>query len=119
VARQFAPGSSGACVSDIQTMVNFMETDGLTECPFTGAKTLAITGMYDTTTQYQVKTVQTWNNCYNKQEGSSSVIAANGIVGTSTWSELCTYAYQYQKQVAESTSPYLKASVAAGKNAGC
>jgi hypothetical protein len=32
----FSVGSSGNCVQDIQTMVDYMETDDLTECPFPG-----------------------------------------------------------------------------------
>jgi hypothetical protein len=96
-----------------------METDGLNQCPFTGSSILSINGSYDTNTQDQVKVVQTWLNCYNKQEGQPIVDTANGIVGTSTWSGLCTYAYQYPSQANQSSSQYLKASIAAGKNAGC
>jgi hypothetical protein len=119
IAKQFALGSSGNCVSDIQTMINFMETDGLTQCPFTGSSTLSVSQSYDVSTENQVKVVQSWLNCYNQQEGESGSSAANGTVGPSTWSELCTYAFQYPSQATQSTSPYLKSSIAAGKNAGC
>jgi peptidoglycan hydrolase-like protein with peptidoglycan-binding domain len=118
-SKQFTLGSSGNCVDDIQTMVNFMETDGLTQCPFTGSSTLSVNGSYDTNTQSQVKVVQSWLNCYNQQEGEAGTSSVNGVVGTSTWSGLCTYAFQYPSQANQSTSPYLKLSIAAGKNAGC
>lgn len=118
-AKQFAPGSSGNCVSDIQTMINFMETDGLTQCPFTGSSSLSVSGSYDASTQNQVKVVQSWLNCYNRQEGESGSVSVNGVVGSATWSGLCTYAFQYPSQANQSVSPYLKLSIAAGKNAGC
>jgi hypothetical protein len=119
IAKQFSVGSSGNCVSDVQNMVNFMETDNYNQCPFSGMAKLTISGVYDAATQTQVKVVQSWENCYNKQEDSTTRIVASGNVGTSTWSELCTYAYQYPKQSNSSTSPYFKASIAAGKDAGC
>lgn len=119
VAHQFGLGGSGNCVSDIQTLINFIETDGLTMCPFDGSGTLQINGNFDSPTQEQVKVFQAWVNCYNKQEGIPSTLATNGLVNSSTWSELCTYGYQYPKQSNSSTSPFLKQSIAAGKNAGC
>lgn len=118
-SKQFSLGSSGDCISDIQTMVDFIESDSLTQCPFPGAKALSINGSYDENTQTQVKVIQTWLNCYNKQEGSPVTINVDGSVGTTTWPELCTYAYLFPKQSNESTSPYFKPSLVAGKRAGC
>jgi hypothetical protein len=119
ISRQLSIGSSGNCVRDVQTMVNFLETDGLTECAFIGAQQLSVSGTFDAATQQQIKTVQTWINCYNKQEGNPLNTPANGTVGTATWSGICTYAYLYPKQSGQGPSPYLKASIAAGKDAGC
>jgi hypothetical protein len=101
-------------------MVDFMETNtNYNQCPFTGKASLSVNGMYDSDTQTQVEVVQNWENCYNKQEGSGIRVNANGNVGNGTWSEVCTYAYQYPKQSNSSTSAYFKASIAAGKDAGC
>jgi hypothetical protein len=119
IGKHFGSGSSGTCVSDIQTMVNFTETDNLNQCPFTGSKPLDINGSYEASTQAQVRVIQTWFNCYNKQEGQPIVIGVTGIVNKPTWSDLCTYAYQYPSQNSQSSSPYRKSSIAAGKNAGC
>jgi hypothetical protein len=118
-AQTFTTGSSGACVKDIQTMTNYMETAALTECPFTGGQTLPISGDYDSTTAAQVKVVQTWASCYYRQEGMSLAIASNGIVDNNTWTELCDFAYSSPKNSHASTSPYTQASIAAGKNAHC
>jgi len=119
VAQRFTVGSSGACVRDIQTMVNYMETAGLSECPFTDGKPLNINGTYDGTTKQQVQSVQTWINCYNKQEGSNTSIPTDGTIGSSTWPQLCSYAYRFPSQSNSSTSPYCAEAIAAGKNAGC
>ncbi len=119
VAQQLEAGSSGACVSDVQTMVDFMESDGLTECKFTGSAELPINGTYNAATKTQVQVVEQWENCYNKQEGSTVTIGTSGNVTTATWSELCTYAYHYPAQTSSSLSSYRQASLAAGKNAGC
>jgi hypothetical protein len=119
VAEEFSEQSSGLCVKDIQTMVDFMETDSLNECVFIGAESVGISGIYNAPTKQQVQTVQTWANCYNKQEGEPGIINVNGAVGPATWSELCTYAYKYPYQTNSSTSPYFKESIIAGKNAGC
>jgi hypothetical protein len=119
ISQSFDIGSSGSCVTDIQSMVNFFETDNFNECAFTGAQTLDINGDFNNATKSQVMVVQKWLNCYNKQEGAPGTINANGIVGSSTWSNFCTYAYSYPKQAGQSSSPYFKDSLAAGKNAGC
>jgi hypothetical protein len=119
IGQQLSVGSKGTCVSDVQTMVNFMETDNLTQCPFPGNSRLGETGTYDATTQAQVKVIQTWINCYDDQEGQSAGITPNGIVTTNTWSVLCSYAYRFPKQSASTTSPYASQSSAAGANAGC
>lgn len=117
--QQLSVGSLGSCVSDLQTMVDFMETDGLNQCPFTGSSVLATDGSYDASTEEQVKVVQTWFDCYSEQEGLPATVIANGTTTTSTWSELCIYAYSYPSKSGSSPSSYLKSSIAAGKNAGC
>lgn len=119
INQQLAIGSSGKCVSDAQTMIDFMESDGLNQCPFIGANPLTINGNYDSVTIAQVKVVQTWLNCYNHQEGQTATFPVNGDITSSTWSGLCTYAYQYPSQSNQSSSSYLNQSIAAGKNAGC
>ena len=118
-ARQFDVGSSGTCVNDIQTMINYMETSGLNECPFVGAQRLPINGTYDSATKVQVSTVQTWINCYSKQEGSQTSVSVTGKVDSATWHLFCSYAYQFPSQSNSSVSPFRQASIAAGKNAGC
>jgi len=100
-------------------MINFMETDDLTQCPFKGAATLGMNGVYNAATAQQVTVVQNWFNCYNRQEGEQATVAVDGKVAEPTWIDLCTYAYQYPQNAGTSVSPYLKASLAAGKNAGC
>ena len=112
-------GSSGQCVSDLQTMANFLETDNLNECAFNGKQILNVDGSFDAITQSQVKVLQNWLICYNKQEGAPNNITASGIVNTATWGDICTYAYIYPKEAGQSSSPYYKASIVAGKNAGC
>jgi hypothetical protein len=112
-------GSSGQCVADVQNMINFLETDSLNQCPFTGAARLNASGSFDAATEAQVKVVQTWLNCYNQQEGAGSSLAINGVVDQKVWPQLCTYAYTYPKQAKQSTSPYLNQSLSAGKSAGC
>jgi hypothetical protein len=119
VSEQFIVGSSGTCVSDIQNLVNFIETDGLTECTFVGGQRLSINGTYDTTTQAQITVVQKWENCYNHQEGSPITITTSGNINTATWSELCTYGYEYPSKSGSDISPYRQAGLAAGKAAGC
>jgi hypothetical protein len=118
-SQQLSIGSMGNCVSDLQTMVNFMETDGLNQCPFTGSAALVADGSYDESTEEQVKVVQTWFDCYATQEGLPPTIAVNGTATSATWSELCIYAYSYPSKSGTSPSSYLKSSIAAGKNAGC
>lgn len=118
-SRQFSFGSSGTCVSDIQTMIDFMESGGFTQCPFTGGSKLAIDGAYDSTTQAQVKVVQTWMNCYNKQEGVASSLTVDGSVDVPTWTDLCNFSYEFPKNSSNNTSPYSSASITAGKDAGC
>jgi hypothetical protein len=118
-AQTLQVGDSGNCVKDIQTMTNYMETADLTECPFTGSQTLPISGTYDSATEAQVKTVQTWASCYYKQEGMNLSISDSGAVDNDTWTELCDFAYTSPKQSDASTSPYTQASLAAGKNAHC
>jgi hypothetical protein len=119
VSQQFNVGSSGHCVNDIQTMVNYIETAGLIQCPFPGAAQQPATGTYDATTQTQVKVVQSWFNCYNKEEGVTTMIDVDGMVGPSTWPELCMYGYKFPALAKQNPSPYFQQTLAAGKDAGC
>lgn len=119
INKTIQQGASGNCVADVQTMINFLETDNLNECSFKGGESLTVNSNYDTLTAQQVEVVQNWLNCYNKQEGAPSNITTNGIVNPSTWSDICTYAYVYPKQAGQSSSPYYKESISAGKDAGC
>jgi hypothetical protein len=119
IAKQIDSSSTGNCVSDVQTMIDFMETDKLTECPFNGAIPTPINGLYDSATQAQVKTVQTWINCYNKEEGSTTPINVTGVVSPATWHVLCSYGYKFPKQSASNTSLYAKQTLSAGADAGC
>lgn len=119
INKVFVLGDSDNCVSDAQTMVNFLETDNLNECSFKGAETLDVSGNFDSATKAQIITVQNWLNCYNKQEGAPASITANGNINPDTWSAICTYAYIYPKQAGQSSSPYYKAAQIAGKDAGC
>ena len=119
LSRQFAVGSSGDCVRDIQTMVNFMETDGLTQCPFPGAASLPVDGHYDTQTAAQVTVVQKWLTCFDKEEGITPPQFTAGTVTDTTWSELCTYAYAYPSRNNDTRSPYHSQTLVAGRDAGC
>lgn len=118
-SQEFSLGSSGNCVEDIQTMVDYMETAGLNECPFTDTAALPIKGTYNTYTAQQVSSVQTWVQCYSKQEGARSNVAVSGKVNEATWHLLCSYAYHFPSQSNSSTSPYFQKTIAAGKDAGC
>jgi hypothetical protein len=119
VTQTLVPGSSGHCVSDIQNLINFMETGGLTQCPFPQAARLTVSGTYDTATQTQVAAVQSWVNCYNKEEGNSAALSTSGTTDPATWSQLCVYGYRLPGQAGQSQSPYFQAAQAAGKDAGC
>jgi hypothetical protein len=116
VGQDFADGSSGHCVRDVQTLVNYMEHSGLTECPFSGGATLTVSGTYDSATATQVKSVQQWSSCYAKQEGFNSNVQQTGEVDKTTWGELCTYAYTDPLHTSANGAA---SSIAAGKDAGC
>jgi hypothetical protein len=116
VGQTFTIGSNGHCVSDIQTLTNYMEHSGLTECPFTGGALLTVSGAYDTATSSQVRSVQTWSSCYAKQEGFTSNVVATGSVDKATWGELCAYGYTDPLHTSASGA---SAAIAAGKDAGC
>jgi hypothetical protein len=118
-AETIGLGASSNCVKDIQTMTDYMETSGLTECQFTGGHVVPITGTYDAATEAQVKVVQNWANCYYEQEGINQSVTTSGSVDNGTWTELCNYAYNSPKQSGENVSSYTKASIAAGENAHC
>lgn len=119
LSEQLRAGSTGNCVKDAQTMVDFVETDSLNECPFAGGKTIQPSGTYDAATAAQIKVVQTWLNCYNKQEGGNDMLPTDGVISHATWAALCTYGYQYPHQSQTGSSPYFRQTIAAGKNAGC
>lgn len=117
--QQFAVGSSGKCVKDIQTMVDYMETAGLNECPFEGTKILTITGAYNKETANQVRSVQQWIHCYSAQEESQTNVSVNGKVDAATWQLLCSFGFRFPSQSNSSTSSYRQSALSAGKNAGC
>jgi hypothetical protein len=119
VAETLRMGSTGGCVQDAQTLINFMETEDLRECPFVDGTRLNANGHYDAATKQQVQAVQTWVNCYNHQEGSSQSIAVNGIVASPTWYELCSYGYAFASRSNSRVSPYRQAAVSAGRQANC
>ena len=116
VGQTFTSGSGGHCVSDIQTLVNYMEHSGLTECPFTGGATLVVSGSYDTATASQIRSVQGWSDCYAKQEGFTSNVIVTGNVDKATWGELCAYSYADPLHTSASGA---SAAIAAGKDADC
>lgn len=116
VSQTFGSGSSGHCVGDIQTLVNYMEHSGLTECQFDGGAQLVLSSVYDNATVVQVKSVQGWSDCYAKQEGFTSNVQQTGTVDRVTWGELCTYGYTNPSRTGAAGSA---SSVAAGKDAGC
>jgi hypothetical protein len=116
VGQSFASGSSGHCVSDIQTLVNYMEHSGLTECKFSDGTLLGVNGTFDSTTATQVKSVQAWADCYADQEGFRSNVKQTSSVNRVTWSELCTYGYSDPKQ---SSATGATNAIAAGQDAGC
>jgi hypothetical protein len=108
--------SSGHCVSDAQTIINYMENSGLTQCEFVNSAKLTVDGTYDTATATQVKSIQTWANCYAAQEGFTSNVKETGSVDRPTWGELCTYGYTDPMHSAASGAGD---AIAAGKDAGC
>jgi hypothetical protein len=116
VGQPLTTSASGHCVSDVQTMVNYMEHSGLTECPFMGGATLVVSGTYDATTSAQVQSVQAWSQCYAKQEGFSSNVKQTGNVDKSTWGELCTYSYTDPLHTSATDA---NTAISAGKDAGC
>ncbi len=116
VGRTFTTGSSGHCVGDIQTLVNYMEHSGLTECQFTGSAQLDISSTYDNATVQQVKSVQDWARCYARQEGFTSNVQQTGTVDKATWGELCTYGYTNPSRNGATGAA---GSITAGKDAGC
>lgn len=116
VGQNLSIGSSGHCVSDIQTLVNFMERGGLTECKFDGSATLAVNGTFDEATKTQIMSIQNWADCYATQEGFKSNVKQTGSVDQSTWGELCTFGYSDPMQ---SDTANAAASIAAGTDAAC
>ena len=116
VGSSLTTNSSGHCVSDIQTMINYMEHSGLTQCPFEHSAVLAINGTYDSTMAAQVTSIQHWATCYASQEGFTSNIKETGVVDRATWGELCAYGYT---DPIRSSTVGATASIAAGKDAGC
>jgi hypothetical protein len=116
VGKTFASGASGNCVSDIQTLINYMENSGLTQCPFDGGAPLTVNGTFDSITTAQVKSVQGWASCYATQEGFTTNVIQNGTVDKTTWGELCTYGYTNPSHSGASGAT---SAIAAGKDAGC
>jgi len=116
VGQTFTTNDTGHCVSDIQTLVNYMEDSGLTECSFTDGAKLDITGTYDAATATQVQSIQNWAVCYAKQEGFASNVHPSSTVDRATWGELCTFSYI---DPIRNSATDAGASIAAGSNAGC
>jgi hypothetical protein len=116
VSKQFSTGSTGHCVSDIQTLVNYTEHSGLTECPFSNGATLIVNGSYDSLTSTQVRSIQQWSDCYAEQEGFTSDVMQTGTVDKATWGELCTYGYTDPLHTSAKGATTVEA---AGKDAGC
>ena len=116
VGKTFASGSSGSCVRDVQTLINYMENSGLTQCPFEGGAPLTVSGSFDAATAAQVKSVQGWAACYATQEGFTTNVQQTGTVEKTTWGELCTYGYTNPSR---SGAIGAATSIAAGKDAGC
>lgn len=119
VTQSLSVGSNGTCVADVKAMIDYIETSGLNECPFTNGDVIPVNDTYDEATLQQVKVVQTWINCYNKQEGSTQSIAVSGSVDNTTWLVLCSYGYRFPKQSQSTTSVYHAAAIQAGQAAGC
>ncbi|HUB93235.1 MAG TPA: hypothetical protein VMB52_01915 [Verrucomicrobiae bacterium] len=116
VGRSFSAGSTGHCVADVQTIINYMEDSGLTQCPFENGAQLTVSSAYDAATVVQVKSVQTWASCYAKQEGFTTNVQQTGTIDNVTWGELCTYGYTNPSHNGASNASL---SIAAGKDAGC
>lgn len=119
VARVFSEGSSGHCVSDIQTLINAMKTGGYTECSFQDAASLPVSGSFSESTKTQVESVQKWFNCYTSQEGQQGRVAVSGQVNRSTWGELCSYGYLDPQRSSNHTSPFYSRALIAGRDADC
>ena len=94
VGQTFAQGNSGHCVRDVQTLINYMEHSGLTECPFNAGATLAASGTYDNATMAQVRSVQQWSSCYARQEGFTSNVRQTGEVDRATGRALYLWLYR-------------------------
>lgn len=118
INQTFSTGSQGECVSDLQTLVDFMETDQLPQCGLPDAPVI-INGQYSSETTAQVKAAQQWVNCYARQEGGRATLPVTGIVAPATWQALCTYAYANSAKSGAHTSPYFKQALTAGNQAGC
>lgn len=119
LAKTLNTGDSGECVKDVQNMVDFMETDGLTQCPFPGAAQVTTTGHYDAPTAKQVAVIQGWVTCFDKEEGMTPPNFKSGAVTTPTWSALCTYAYTYPSKNNDTKSSFRSRALEAGRDAGC
>jgi len=116
VGQTLSVGSSGHCVDDVQTLVNYMEHSGLTECTFDNGATIAVDGTFASSTATQVKSAQEWSECYAKQEGFTSNVKTTDNVDKSTWGLLCTYGYS---DPLHTTAAGAATAIAAGKDAGC
>lgn len=121
VGQTFSSGNSGHCVKDIQVLAGYMyaHLHELPSCKFTVpsvAYSVKTTGSYDSTDEGVVSVMQSWAQCYAKQEGFTTNVKTTGKVDKQTWGELCTYAYTdpLHSHTVDATD-----SIAAGKDAGC
>jgi len=105
----FGQGSSGACVSDIQYMLNAFNNPtihGLSPI----SPQLPINGQYTAATAF---TVGAYQKYYRSYYGTN----VDGVVGPKTWAAFCNN-YAISGEISSSLLPIRQAAVAA-VNAGC
>jgi hypothetical protein len=89
ILHDYSSGSSGSCVSAIQSILNYAyiyyHNDHGGTIPYNG-KEISVDGSFGSLTEAQVKVFQNYFN------GSNSV---DGVVGPETWGTLCYVAYYH------------------------
>lgn len=121
VGQTFAAGDSGHCVQDIQVLAGYIHAhmNLLPSCDYATSSTannIQTTGTYDSSDTGVVSNLQSWAQCYAKQEGFTTNVSTSGKVDKQTWGELCTYGYS---DPIHSHVTGANDSIAAGKDAGC
>ncbi len=121
VGQTFAAGGTGHCVQDIQVLASYMQShmNELPSCKIevsTTAYAIKITGTYDYSDKGVVSMLQSWAQCYAKQEGFTTNVKTSGNVDKPTWGELCAYGYT---DPTRSHVTGASDSIAAGKDASC